>query len=160
MLDDNLKAWIVKADSVPTDSSATYEMQKKVDAIRRCDAFNLAGIQPYDKVKVRDGPANLAELSAFAKSMSIEQLIQKEQLLGDEDLTEDEVTMLMDLEDEHSRRGNFERIFPVASNMAQYNQFFGGVRYENALVAAYLQTPQEKKNQLLSKHKRIYFSEI
>ena len=72
MLDDNLKAWIVKADSVPTDSSATYEMQKKVDAIRRCDAFNLAGIQPYDKVKVRDGPANLAELSAFAKSMSIE----------------------------------------------------------------------------------------
>ncbi len=49
--------------------------------------------------------------------MSIEELAQKDgQLKGSEDLTEDEVGLLMDLEDEHSRRGNFERIFPVASN--------------------------------------------
>ena len=94
--------------------------------------------------------------------MSIEDLVQKEdnQLLGSEDLTEDEVSVLMDLEDEHSRRGNFERIFPDASNMAYYSQFFEGERYENSLVAAYLQTPQETQNKLLSKHKRIYFSEI
>ena len=50
--------------------------------------------------------------------MSNEELAQKEngQLKGNEDLTEDEVGLLMDLEDENSRRGNFERIFPVASN--------------------------------------------
>ena len=50
--------------------------------------------------------------------MSIEELALKEngQLKGSEDLTEDEAGLLMDLEDEHSRRGNFERIFPVASN--------------------------------------------
>lgn len=81
-------------------------------------------------------------------------------LRGDEDLTEDEAGMLMDLEDEQSRRGNFDRIFPVPSNHAYYAQFFESSRYENQLVAAYLQTPEEMKKLLLCEHKRIYFSEI
>ena len=78
MLDDKLKAWIIKADSMPADSSFTHELQQKVDAIRRCDMLNLAGIQPYDKVKVRDGPADLAERTSFDESMSIKELNQKE----------------------------------------------------------------------------------
>ena len=64
---------------------------------------------------------------------------------GNEELTEDEVGVLMDLEDEQSRRGNFERIFPVASTQAFYAQFFESNRYENTLVAAYLQTPEARK---------------
>jgi len=81
-------------------------------------------------------------------------------LRGNEELTEDEVSVLMDLEDEHSRRGNFERIFPVASNQAFYAQFFESDRYENRLVAAYLQTPEARKQLLLCEYKRLSYSEV
>ena len=78
--------------------------------------------------------------------MSIEELeqLEKGQLRGNEELSEDEVGVLMDLEDEQSRRGNFERIFPDPSNQAYYVQFFESIRYENLLVAAYLQTPEAR----------------
>ena len=75
-------------------------------------------------------------------------------------MTEDEIDMLMELEEENSRRGHFERIFPEASNMAYYAQFFESKNYQNALLLAYLNTPQEKKEQILRKHKRIYFDEV
>jgi hypothetical protein len=37
--------------------------------------------------------------------------------------------MLMDLEEEFMRRGNFQRIFPLASNANFYEQFFEIKRY-------------------------------
>ena len=37
--------------------------------------------------------------------------------------------MLMDLDEEFMRRGNFQRIFPLASNAAFYDQFFETKRY-------------------------------
>ena len=94
--------------------------------------------------------------------MTYVELKQKDigQLQGTEDLTKDEMEMLMDLDEEFMRRGNFQRVFPLASNVQFYEQFFEVKRYQNALVAAYLQTPQEIRDRLLHKHKRIYFSEV
>ena len=43
---------------------------------------------------------------------------------GTETLSRDEVDLLLDLDDENSRKGNFESIFPVASNIAHYLYFF------------------------------------
>ena len=48
--------------------------------------------------------------------------------------------MLMDLDEEYLRKGNFERVFPLTSNAFYYEQFFEFKRYQNALVAAYLST--------------------
>ena len=51
--------------------------------------------------------------------MNVEDL--GDQLEGTEEFTEDEIDMLLELEEENSRRGHFERVFPVASNMAYYS---------------------------------------
>jgi hypothetical protein len=45
-------------------------------------------------------------------------------LNGNETLTEDELSVLMDYEDENSRKGNYSRIFPLASNVDYYERFF------------------------------------
>ncbi len=39
-------------------------------------------------------------------------------------LTDEDYELLADLEEEHSRRGHFQRIFPLASNVDTYSKFF------------------------------------
>ncbi len=39
--------------------------------------------------------------------------------------------MLMDLEDERLRQGNFERVYPLESNVKNYSKFFEQNRYQN-----------------------------
>ena len=56
---------------------------------------------------------------------------KKKELRGTEKLTEDEMEMLMDLEDELKRQGNFERIYPLESNVGFYSQFFEAAGYQN-----------------------------
>jgi hypothetical protein len=44
-------------------------------------------------------------------------------------LTPDEIEMLLDLEDEASRMGNFERVFPLESNVQSFEKYFEVKRY-------------------------------
>jgi hypothetical protein len=50
-------------------------------------------------------------------------------LTGNEVLTPDEIEMLLDLEDEESRMGNFERVFPLESNVQSFEKYFEVKRY-------------------------------
>ena len=59
-------------------------------------------------------------------------------LTGEEDLTADELSMLMDHEDEFARKGNFSRVFPLAANVDYYEKFFEVKRYNNQLLWAYI----------------------
>ena len=68
--------------------------------------------------------------------------------------------MLMDLEEEFSRRGNFQRVYPLASNVKFYEKFFEVKRYQNLLVSAYLTAPEYVRNSLLRKYKRVYNTEV
>ena len=92
--------------------------------------------------------------------MTIDALRDNEGLTGEEQLTKDELEMLMDLEEEFSRRGNFLRVYPLASNVKFYEKFFEVKRYQNLLVSAYLTAPEYVRNSLLRKHKRVYFTEV
>ena len=56
--------------------------------------------------------------------MTLEELQDLRVLEGDEDLTSDEVNMIMDHEEEFSRKGNFSRVFPLAANVDYYEKFF------------------------------------
>jgi hypothetical protein len=46
-------------------------------------------------------------------------------------MTNDELDMLLTLEEEHARRGNFQRIYPLVNNVQQFEQFFQTKRYQN-----------------------------
>lgn len=45
-------------------------------------------------------------------------------LTGAENLTSDEMFMIMDHEEEFARKGNFSRVFPLAANVDYYSKFF------------------------------------
>lgn len=81
-------------------------------------------------------------LAPFSQSMTFSELKHKQNLTGNEQLSKDEIEMILDLDEEFMRRGNFQRIFPLASNANFYEQFFEIKRYQNALCAAYLTSPQ------------------
>ena len=90
--------------------------------------------------------------------MTCDEVYEKVKFVGDEKLTQDEVEMLMDLEDEYSRRGKFDRAFLNEANVARIGQLFEVQRYQNCLIKAYLQSEQDVKDKLLPK--RVYFTEI
>lgn len=53
-------------------------------------------------------------------------------------LSEDELEIVMQYEEEQSRLGNFERIFPLNNNAAYYAKFFEHIRPANELLVRYL----------------------
>ena len=53
-------------------------------------------------------------------------------------MTEDELSMIIDYEEESLRLGNFERIFPLQSNAHHYSRFFEYERPSNELLSRYL----------------------
>lgn len=55
-------------------------------------------------------------------------------------LSEDELSMIIDFEEENQRLGNFERIFPLQSNAVHYSRFFEYQRPSNEFLARYLLT--------------------
>lgn len=56
--------------------------------------------------------------------MTLEEIMELKVLTGDENLTADEMGMIMDHEEEFSRKGNFSRVFPLAANVDYYAKFF------------------------------------
>ena len=58
-------------------------------------------------------------LAPFTPSLSYGE-VKERGLTGTEKLSKDELEMLMDLDEEFLRRGNFERIFPLGGNANYY----------------------------------------
>ena len=53
-------------------------------------------------------------------------------------LTEEELQILVEYEEEYKRLGNFERIFQLNSNVVHYGKFFEYKRPSNLLLTKYL----------------------
>lgn len=95
-----------------------------------CDALTLVGIRGYDKLEFSKLQESEKRLESFKQSMTLEELKYKNsKLTGDEKLTPDEVEMILDFEDESSRMGNFSRVFPLESNVVQFEKYFEVKRY-------------------------------
>lgn len=92
--------------------------------------------------------------------MQYGELRQKQKFDGTEKLSKDEIELLMDLDEEFMRRGHFTRIFPVSHKAFFYEPYFEYKRYQNCLIAVYINTPDRIRDKVLTKHKRVYFSEV
>lgn len=89
--------------------SSSSPFDKRIKTMLMCDALTLIGIRGYDKSKFHAQSTELLGLPPFAQSMQYVELKAKENgmLDGSEELTKDEIEMLMDLDEEFMRRGNF-----------------------------------------------------
>ncbi|NWU76171.1 TTLL4 polyglutamylase, partial [Onychorhynchus coronatus] len=155
MLDENLKPWILEVNISPSlHSNSPLDVSIKGQMIR--DLLNLAGfvLPRMDSVASRpetrssstcsldnalkEKPKPVSEHFRAEKMKQAYYLMQK---IPDQDfyssvldiLTPDDVRILVETEDEYSRRGQFERVFPSHISM-RYLRFFEQPRYFNILV--------------------------
>ncbi|NXN58811.1 TTLL4 polyglutamylase, partial [Rynchops niger] len=170
MLDENLKPWILEVNISPSlHSNSLLDVSVKGQMIR--DLLNLAGfvLPSTDSVasrpQTRSGStcspgSTLKEKPKPASEHFIAEKMKKAyyltQKIPDQDfyssvldiLTPDDVRVLVETEDEYSRRGQFERVFPTHFSM-RYLRFFEQPRYFNILVA------QWELKYYLNKHKGL-----
>ena len=112
MIDQNMKPWVLEVNVLPSLSSSS-PFDKRIKTMLVCDALTCIGLRGYDKSKFHAQTTELLGLAPFVPSMSYQTVRERERLLGNEKLTKDEIEMLMDLDEEFLRKGNFERIFPL-----------------------------------------------
>lgn len=62
-------------------------------------------------------------------------------------MTEDDVLVILEFEEEQFRLGNFEKIFPCINNVEYYNSLFEYPRPNNLLLLRYLNSIDAKNNQ-------------
>ncbi|NXW35712.1 TTLL4 polyglutamylase, partial [Phaetusa simplex] len=170
MLDENLKPWILEVNISPSlHSNSPLDVSIKGQMIR--DLLNLAGfvLPSTDSVasrpQTRSGStcspgSTLKEKPKPASEHFIAEKMKKAyyltQKIPDQDfyssvldiLTPDDVRILVETEDEYSRRGQFERVFPTHISM-RYLRFFEQPRYFNILVT------QWELKYYLNKHKGL-----
>ncbi|XP_074684988.1 tubulin monoglutamylase TTLL4 [Strix aluco] len=170
MLDENLKPWILEVNISPSlHSNSPLDVSIKGQMIR--DLLNLAGfvLPSLDSVasrpQTRSGStcslgSALKEKPKPASEHFIAERVKKAyyltQKIPDQDfyssvldiLTPDDVRVLVETEDEYSRRGQFERVFPTHISM-RYLRFFEQPRYFNILVT------QWELKYYLNKHKGL-----
>ncbi|XP_071417888.1 tubulin monoglutamylase TTLL4 isoform X1 [Pithys albifrons albifrons] len=155
MLDENLKPWILEVNISPSlHSNSPLDVSIKGQMIR--DLLNLAGfvLPSVDSMASRMQTKSsstcsldsalkekLKPVSDHFRAEKMKQAYYLMQKIPDQDfyssvldiLTPEDVRILVETEDEYSRRGQFERVFPSHISM-RYLCFFEQPRYFNILV--------------------------
>ncbi|XP_061548412.1 tubulin polyglutamylase TTLL4 isoform X2 [Phycodurus eques] len=145
MLDENLKPWILEVNISPSlHSNTALDVSVKGQMVR--DLLNLAGfrIPQREDVVISSGSTSSSSSSVSKESPNLEVSVDEKvkrafylkQRFADQGilatvldvLTPNDVRMLVESEDELSRRGEFERIFPSQSS-SRYLRFFQCPRY-------------------------------
>ncbi|XP_072021319.1 tubulin monoglutamylase TTLL4-like [Amphiura filiformis] len=153
MLDENLKPWVIEVNISPSlHSNSPLDVQVKGEMIK--DLFNIAGYQLPDKKDVYPNLATANQKSQYSELFMDKRLytlhLNKDERAKhafytqkhlDEQcrqsvldtLTPDDIRVLIETEDEFSRCGGFERVFPSPTS-GKYHRFFENHRYFNILV--------------------------
>ncbi|XP_047193003.1 tubulin polyglutamylase TTLL4 isoform X4 [Scophthalmus maximus] len=157
MLDENLKPWILEVNISPSlHSNTALDVTIKGQMIR--DLLNLAGFRiPQTDDVVTPCSSSSSSPSSSSSSLcggsrerskpdlsadeKVKRVFYLTQRYADQDflssvlevLTPDDVRVLAESEDEMTRRGKFERVFPSPLS-SRYLRFFESPRYRNVLM--------------------------
>jgi tubulin polyglutamylase TTLL4 len=143
MLDDQLKPWVLEVNISPSlHSNSTLDENIKGQMVR--DILNMAGFRLPPATKPDETLRSHMKVSSKSSGLSTDErdkhvfYIQKHldepvQQSIVRTLTPDDARILMETEDEFSRRGEFERVFPTAKTR-KYLKFFETPRYYNLLL--------------------------
>ncbi|KAM6152909.1 tubulin monoglutamylase TTLL4 [Erethizon dorsatum] len=163
MLDENLKPWVLEVNISPSlHSNSPLDISIKGQMIR--DLLNLAGFVLPNAEDISSSPsASSSSLTSSPKNkcrmapeyftaQKMKKAYYLAQKIPDQDfyasvldvLTPDDVRILVEMEDEFSRRGQFERIFPSRIS-SRYLRFFEQPRYFNILTTQWEQKYHSNK---------------
>ena len=138
LIDNELTPWLLEVNILPSLSSSS-PMDKKIKTMLMCDILTLIGIFPYSK-------ADLAQEKTMKNSYRNILSLAESNSLEDYVLSEDDLQILLDCEEENHRTGNFKRIFPLKKNIDIYSNFFQVQRYNNLLLWKHLKSPSNILN--------------
>lgn len=160
MLDENLKPWVLEVNISPSlHSSSPLDISIKGQMIR--DLLNLAGFVLPSAEDIASSSSSSSSSTAslpssprdrcrmapeYFTAQKMKKAYYLTQKIPDQDfyssvldvLTPDDVRVLVEMEDEFSRRGQFERIFPSRIS-SRYLRFFEQPRYFNILTTQWEQ---------------------
>ena len=111
------------------------------------DAFHCVGIIPFDRKKLekeeeKQTKNRLLGYDKTKDSTKGKMVLQKEEIKDFRDVIEncslEDLSMLMEYEEEYTRKGFYELIFPKPSNIRTYEKFFECPRHNNMLLWSYL----------------------
>ncbi|XP_055733936.1 tubulin monoglutamylase TTLL4-like isoform X2 [Salvelinus fontinalis] len=150
MLDENLKPWVLEVNISPSlHSNTALDVAIKGQMIR--DVLNLAGfLLPQREEVLPSGSSSASSLCGGTRERSRPEISTDEkvkrafylsQRFADQDffssildvMTPEDVRVLAETEDELSRKGEFERVFPSHCS-SRYLRFFKQPRYLNILL--------------------------
>jgi len=161
LLDHKLKPWLLEVNISPSLSSSS-PLDKKIKTMVICDTLNLVGVYPYDRKQYEKETEQTLKkrllgldrqpgkedgiLTELAPDSYLGRLM-RQLFKGEENLmTEDDLQLILDFEEEQFRLGNFEKIFPCINNVGYYSQFFEYSRHANCLLQRYLTAISAKHN--------------
>lgn len=145
LIDSSLRPWLLEVNVGPSLSSGA-PIDKRIKTSLMCDLYTLVGIAPYN----RKQHEKLEEIKRHNRLIRTErrmplhtsvQTIMSCRSLDEIALSQSEINVLMELEEETHRKGNFRRIFPKKTNFEKYAQYFEADRLYNWVTWKYLKEP-------------------
>lgn len=147
LLDSKLKPWLLEVNISPSLSSSS-PLDKKIKTVLICDTLNLVGVYPYDRKQYEKETEQLLKKrllgldsqkkegieSELPADSYIQKLVRQLNKEMDGPITEDDLNIILDFEEEQFRLGNFEKIYPCMNNVGNYSQFFESQRAGNLLL--------------------------
>ncbi|TRY60801.1 hypothetical protein DNTS_033091 [Danionella cerebrum] len=136
MLDENLKPWVLEVNISPSlHSNTPLDVSIKGQMIR--DLLNLAGfvLPQEDDLAAPGSSASSCSSGVVREKWHLDISADEKDFCATvlDVLTPDEVRVLAESEDELSRKGDFERVFPSHAS-SRYLRFFEQPRYLNILL--------------------------
>lgn len=114
-------------------------LDKKIKTALMADVFTLIGLVPYDRLECQQ----LSEQKRVQRILGLTRGLRKRpsiqsvktcKSLCDLELTPTDLEILMETEEEASRLGHFERLFPTPTAVSKYARFLQPERVSNLLT--------------------------
>jgi len=148
LLDSGLRPWLLEVNVCPSLSSSS-PLDKRIKTTLMCDIFTLIGVVPFDRKQTSKDLDSAKQKRLFTggpKSGRPQyrglQALTAARDLNEYPMTEEDWKVLLETDEEESRRGHFQRIFPLRDNAQYYEHFFEAPRYNNLLVWKWLHSSE------------------
>jgi tubulin polyglutamylase TTLL4 len=130
LIDSDLKPWLLEVNVAPSLSSGSA-LDKQIKTSLMCDIYTLVGLVPFDRAMFKTEEKRNKSMNTRTNFKNYSNVLNSELLT---DLSEDEVRIIAENQEEMSRLGRFQRIFPLKENALIYEKYFEVKRVNNALT--------------------------
>ena len=130
LIDSDLKPWLLEVNVAPSLSSGSV-LDKQIKTSLMCDIYTLVGIVPFNRATFKNEEKRNKSMNTRTNFKNYANVMNCESFA---DLSEDEVKVIAENQEEMSRLGRFQRIFPLKENIFTYEKYFEVKRVNNALT--------------------------